>query len=226
MHIQERSYGGKLFRPRPEVYVSDDKNLVIIATPWGPEQVAKDFIDMVSTLMREGETDPDKTAVFLKSDSLDEQENRLRMSIMTVHEDLHDKYNEDTVTAGVEILCLIRNERRVTWFQLGAPFTTLIRHKTVLPIHHPIDLSFDFSTQKTLPPLPKELLGLQNYVHLESGSFRWQKEDRLLLISRSYIPQSLFQNNPQDMDLDQITALLAQDHQDHPFWIATLEIGS
>ncbi len=222
MQLQERSYGGQLFRPRPEVFFSDDRRLCIVATPWGPAQAAKDFIDLVSQQMRDADNDPDKTVVFLKMDSLDLQENRLRMAILSAHEDIRDKYNDDGLSAGLEILCLIKNDKKVTWFQLGAPFTSILRHNTIIPIHHPIDLSFDFSRNKVLPPLPKDLIGLPSHVHLEMGSFRADKDDRLMLISRSYVPHSLFLQEPAQITLESITKTLSEDHQDHPFWVGLL----
>jgi len=223
MQLQERSYGGQLFRPRPEVFVSEDKNLLIIATPWGPAQAAKEFITSVSTQLRDAESDPEKTVAFLKIESLDSQENRLRMAIMSAHEDLRDKYNEDSATAGLEVICLMKNDKKVTWFQVGAPFTSILRDNKILPVHHPLDLSFDFSRNRVLPPLPKELLGMQNHLHLEVGTFRWQHKDKLLLVSRSYVPYDLFKQAPQEMSLDSITKVLSEDNQDHPFWVGILD---
>jgi len=222
MQLDERSYGGQLFRPRPEVHLSDDKRLLIVATPWGPAQVAKDFIELVSNQMREGDNDPEQTVAFLKIDSLDVTENRLRMAIMSAHEDLRDKYNDETVTAGLEVLCLLRTEKKVTWFQLGAPFTSILRGHKIIPVHHPLDLSFDYSRERVLPPLPKELICLQNHVHLEMGSFRLDHQDKILMISRSYVPYNLFQYDPQDMTVDNVTKVLSEDNQDHPFWVGIL----
>lgn len=226
MQLDERSYGGKLFRPRPEVFVSDDKSLMIIATPWGPAQAAKDFIETVSNQLRDTESDPDQTVVFLKVDSLDLKENRLRMAILSAHEDIRDKYNNEEATAGLEVLCLIKNDKKISWFQIGAPFTSLIRTNKLLPIHHPLDLSFDCSTAVTLPPLPKDLIGLQNQIHLEMGSFRWQQQDKMLLISRSYVPHELFKVAPHELSLDNITKTLSEENQEHPFWVGILHLSA
>ena len=73
-----------------------------------------------------------------------------------------------------------------------------------------------------LPPLPKELLGLQNHVHLEMGSFRLDHHDKFLMIARSYVPYNLFKYDPQDMTVDNVTKVLSEDNQDHPFWVGLL----
>jgi hypothetical protein len=224
MQLQERSYGGQLFRPRPEIHISDNNSLVIIATPWGPAEAAKDFIELVTASLRNADSDPDQTVVFLKVDTLSTQENNLRMAIMSAHEDIRDKYNDDVASAGLEVFCLIKNEKKVTWFQMGAPATSLIRENKHIPIHHPLDLSFDFSRTKVLPPLPKDLIGLQNHIHLELGTFRWRHNDKLLLISRSYVPYELFKHEPQELNLDSVTKILSEDNQDHPFWLGILEL--
>lgn len=224
MQLIERSYGGKLFRPRPEVYVSDDQQLLIIATPWGPAITAREFIDIVSTRWRESGSDPDKTANYSIFDSMDADENRLRMAIQAAHEDIKDKYNDEEIVAGLEVLCILRNDRKITWFQVGTPFTSIIRDNKLFPVHHPVDLSFDLSTDKALPPLPKELLGFQNQVNIECGNFRAKKNDKLLFISRSYVPFEFFQMAPSTLDIENVTATLAQENEDHPFWIGILEL--
>jgi hypothetical protein len=144
------------------------------------------------------------------------------MAIMTAHEDIRDKYNDDSASAGLEIFCLIRTEKKVTWFQLGAPFTSILRENKIIPIHHPLDLSFDYSRTRVLPPLPKDLLGLQNFVNLEMGSFRAAHDDRILMISRSYVPHDLFKYAPADMTVENVTKVLSEDNQDHPFWVGIL----
>jgi hypothetical protein len=226
MVINDRSYGGKLFRPTPEIHINDNKTLCIIATPWGAPQAAKDFIDILSNLYLSSLEDMDKTVTVNSTavDFISMEENRLRMAIVSAHEDLQEKYNEDSITAGVEVLCCYREEFRLSWFVIGAPFMALRRGEHLLPLHHPVDLSYDFSTkEKSLPPLPKNLLGLQAHLNLESGNFRLQKDDELLLIARSYVPHELFQIPPADLNIESATLAMAKENESQPFWIATLK---
>ncbi|MCB9073292.1 MAG: hypothetical protein H6623_06690 [Bdellovibrionaceae bacterium] len=224
MKITDRSYGGKIFRPHPEVFINDEQTLFIAATPWGQSAIAKDFIDLVTDYWRDAINDPQKTSVYQSGDVLDAQEHLFKMSILAAHEDIHDKYNDGELLAGLEFVCFLKHNNKLSWFQVGAPTAVLLRNNAMTPLFHPVDFSFDFSTpQETLPPLPKELLGLQKQLQIYTGKIRLQEHDRFLLVSRSYIPSQFFQNQtPESLSLDSATAILAQENQEHPFWIALL----
>lgn len=223
MVIQERSYGGKLFRPTPEIYTSDDQNLLIIASPWGNPQAAREFIEIVSTQYRASVEDLDKTSIGHLSDHFSREENRLRMSMLAAHEDIKEKYNDDTLSAGLEVLCCLKIENKVSWFVVGAPFIALRRGEKLLPLHHPVDLSFDFSKDKTLPPLPKDLLGFQAQLNIEHGSFRREAGDQLLLINRSYVPHDVFTIPVAELNIENATLAMAKENENQPFWIGTLD---
>lgn len=224
MQFTTRPYGGKLFRPLPEVYLTDDQSLIIIATPWGQAQIAKDFITSVTSYWRDSIRASEKISRYIPDDGLTYDEHLFKMAILASHEDLKDKYNDEELTAGLEILCVLKNEKKITWFQVGAPSMILIRENTVIPLYHSVDFSFDFSPQgKPLPPLPKNLLGLQQHVNLGVGGLRLQKNDRFLMVSRSYIPSDFFKKlNPDTITLDTATHLFAKDNEDQPFWLGLL----
>lgn len=224
MQITTRPYGGKLFRPLPEVHISDDQTLVIIATPWGNQDIAKDFINGVTTYWRETTRDTEKTSSYMPDDGLSHTEHLFKMAVLAVHEDLKDKYNEEDLSAGLEVLCLLKNQQKISWFQVGAPSLVLLRDKYMMPIYHPIDFSHDFSTpENTLPPLPKDLLGVQQQVNLAVGGMKWQKGDRFLLVSRSYIPSEFFHKlDCESVTLDSATSLFAKDNENQPFWLGLL----
>jgi hypothetical protein len=224
MQISDRSYGGKIFRPEPEVFISDDRNTLIVATPWGQSAIAKDFIDLVMTYWRDSINDTEKTTIYVPDDGLDDNEHLFKMAILAAHEDLRDKYNDEELTAGLEVLCIHKNQQKISWFQLGAPSLILLREQSMMPLFHPVDFSYDFSTpEETLPPLPKELLGVQKQIQLGSGRLKIHKGDRFLLVSRSYIPSALFQEeSASTVDLDNATKVFATDNESHPFWLALL----
>jgi hypothetical protein len=224
MEFTERSYGGKLFRPRPEVFVSDDKKLFIVATPWGQRRIAEVFINRVTSELQDFSVDPDHTIFSVPSDTLSEKENRLRLVLLALHEDLREEFNSETLNSGLEILCLLREGKKISWFKIGAPFFAIIRGSHLLPLHHPVDLSFDHSTTETLPPLPKQLYGLSQHSSLEHGNWLHTKGDRLLLVARSYVPLQTLQIPPDEMNLESITLSLANENQEHPFWLGLLTL--
>ncbi len=224
MVLSERSYGGKLFRPRPEVFISDDKKLFIMATPWGPRRMAQVFIEKVTSELQDFSVDPDHTVFSLPSDTMSEKESRLRLVLLSLHEDLREEFNSETLSSGLEILCMLKDDKKISWFKIGAPFLAVLRSSQLLPLHHPVDLSFDHSTTETLPPLPKQLYGLSQNISLEHGNMLHKKGDRLLLVSRSYVPFQTFDIQANDMDLENITLSLAQDNAEQPFWLGFLAL--
>ncbi len=224
MDFNERSYGGKLFRPRPEVYISDDKKLFIVATPWGQRRIAQVFVERVTSELQDFSVDPDHTVFSMPSDTLSEKENRLRLVLLSLHEDLREEFNSEALTSGLEILCILKDENKISWFKVGAPFLAVLRATQILPLHHPVDLSFDHSTTETLPPLPKQLYGLSQQSSLEHGNLMHREGDRLLMVARSYVPFSTLLIKPDEMNLDNITLSLANDNEDQPFWLGLLEL--
>jgi hypothetical protein len=224
MELTERSYGGKLFRPRPEVFISDDKKLFIMATPWGPRKMAQAFIDKVTSELQDFSVDPDHTIYSMPSDTMSEKESRLRLVLLSLHEDLREEFNNENLSSGLEILCLLKDGKKISWFKIGAPFLAMLRTNHLLPLHHPLDLSFDHSTTETLPPLPKQLYGLSQNINLEQGSFLHRKGDRLLLVSRSHVPFRTFELPPDEMNLENLTLSLANDNVDQPFWLGLLAL--
>lgn len=226
MQFHERSYGGKLFRPRPEIFLSDDQKILILATPWGPRPMAQAFIEKVQTEMQDSNLDPDRTMIGLPLDTLSEEENRLRLALFSIHEDLRDEYNADSLTAGLEIFCLIKGKKKLSWFQVGGSFLAVQRAQLLYPLRHSLDLSFDHSKTHILPPLPKELYGLSQQVSLNHGSLLYQKKDRLFFIERSYIPSQFFQTPPENLNIEAVTQLMASENPEHPFWIGQLTIAS
>ncbi len=224
MQLDERSYGGQLFRPRPEIFISDDKQLMIIATPWGPRTMAQRFIEKINNELQDLTVDPDRTVFSVPVDTLSDYENRLRLALLTTHEDLREEFNYETLNAGLEILCVLKSEKKISWFQVGAPFLAVVRGDKMLPFHHPLDLSFDHSTDSTLPPLPRELYGLSQQLSLVHGGFMYQPQDRLLLIARSYVPHQLFASRGSEIELEPTTSLLAKENSELPFWIGIVGI--
>ena len=224
MEINERSYGGKLFRPAPVVQSSNDERVLFIVTPWGDPKIAEDFIEMALNHINSAQDDPDKTVVYSQSENLNREENQMQEAILATHSEMNKKYNDDELRAGVEILCLLKSNHKVTWFQVGAPFLSIVRGEKLIPICHPIDLSFDYSQQHTLPPLPKSLIGVQQQVPISIGTLRLHTNDQLLLIARSYVPYELFKIEPSTMNLDTISHALANDNAELPFWAALVQL--
>jgi hypothetical protein len=224
MQLTERSYGGKLFRPRPEIFVSEDKSFLVIATPWGSRRMAQLFIEKIGAEMQNTTADPDLTVVASSVDFLNDKENSLRRALLAAHEDMREEFNSESLSSGLEIFCLLRHQKKVSWYQLGAPFVSILRDHLAVPLHNPLDLSFDHSQQTTLAPLPRQLFGISQQIHIEHGSFLQKPNDRLLLIARSFVPSEVVSLRPEEVSLDHVTELLAKDNAEQPFWLALVNL--
>ena len=66
MPIQERSYGGKLFRPTPETHIEEDGSFGVIATPWGSRGAAKRTIEILTDYILSARHDMEATSPFQK----------------------------------------------------------------------------------------------------------------------------------------------------------------
>lgn len=218
MNIEHRIYGGKFFRPEPVIEKSADGSTLFIATPWGPPEVATEFVESCINHLQSTQEDPDKTLIFTKKKQVTSGFSQVRESILRGHADILKKYNEEELTAGVELLCLYKSNNSIAWLQVGAPFFAILNEASLLPINHPIDLSYDYTKDATLPPLPKALIGIDNAPQIMHGQFLLKEHDRLLLVARSYLPHAVFSTDPQSIDLESLSLTLAQDNEDLPFW--------
>ena len=108
MNINSRSYGGKLFRPTPEVFKRED-GLLVIAMPWGPKDSAKSFIKTVSEYCSTRENDLEVTLPFGVLPSLSPLANRLRTALLIANDQLYSEENNSEYQSGVEALAIWRD---------------------------------------------------------------------------------------------------------------------
>ena len=57
------------------------------------------------------------------------------------------------------------------------------------------------------------------------NSFRARPGDKLVLISHSHLPTSLFSLKEGDITVESMSRHLAQTYPDHAFWLGVLELG-
>lgn len=227
MELQERSYGGKLFRPKPEFHIEPDGSFGVIATPWGARQGAKKVIDIMTDFIQSARQDMEATSPFQKLSSLSPLANNLRVGIMLANDSLYREDNKQEYLTGVEVLVFARSQGELAYAQVGCPHLILARPGMPwIPLSTQNDLSVEWAEGTDLQsPLPQNLIGLHTTSNLNISSLKTKKGDRLVFLSHSLIAHPL-NNTPYDKsDIDGITETLSKNHPDLPFWLGILELG-
>lgn len=226
--LDERPYSGKTYRPRPEIHLDPQTNLLIVATPWGTRAAARKVIDRMTDFLSLAREDKEATSPFQRLSCLSTQANNLRISALLANEDLYRDDNLQEYKSGVELFAAVMEQDEFVWLQAGNPQILLGRKgRNLLPIGSQIDLSFDISEgEALLPPLPSQLLGLDSSLNLNINSFRARPGDRVILLSHSHLPEGLFHVEGADAELDSMSRKLAGAYPDLAFWLGVLTIES
>ena len=227
LKLDERSFSGKTFRPRPEIHVDVQSRLAIVATPWGPRAAAKKAIDRMTEYLALAREDREVTSPFERLSCLSGPANNLRIAAMLANEVLYREENADEYNCGVELFACVIDEGEMVWVQAGNPHILLARPgRALLPLGSQVDLAFDLSEgDSMLPALPSQLLGLDSTLNLNINSFRTRPGDRVLLLSHSHLPEILFTMKEADASLDSISLAVAKTHPEIAFWIGILGLG-
>lgn len=226
MSLSERSYGGKRFRPRPEIHIEPDKRLVIVATPWGPRSAAKKCIQVIQDYFLSKQQDEEATSPFSRMTCLSPLANDLRVAVKLANDALYNEDNKNEYISAVEIFVAALTTEEVVWVQAGYPSVLLDRpQRNLLPLGSFQDLASEHSANReTLPPLPHKFLGLDPSSDFTVESIRPMPHDRMILLARSDLPPSIFQLPREKRSLNDLTSCLAESDAEMPFWLGVLDL--
>lgn len=227
LKLTERPYSGTTFRPRPEIYVDVASGTFIVATPWGPRDAARKVIDRMNDYLALAREDAEATSPFQKLSCLSDQANALRIATLLANEALYREENRNEYRAGVELFAGLIEDDEFVWVQSGNPHILLARPgRTLVPLGSQVDLSYDMSEgNELLPALPSQMVGLDSSINLNINSFRARSGDKIVLVSHSHLPTSLFALKGTDVSVEHLSRHLSQTHPDHAFWLGVLELG-
>lgn len=225
--FSERPFSGQTFRPRPEIHLDAESGTLIVATPWGPRESARKVIGRMNDYLALAREDSEATSPFERISCLSTQANRMRIATLLANEALYRDDNRNEYRSGVELFAGALSSDEFVWLQSGNPQILLSRPgRKLLPLGSQIDLSFDFSEgNELLAGLPSQLLGLDSSLNLSINSFRARPGDKLVLISHSHLPDSVFSLSSDQLSVESISRAVALANPNHAFWVGLLKIG-
>ena len=227
MKFTERAFSAKSFRPRPGCYVSASQKFSAVITPWGQgelstEQVFEELESQYSILSEDAES----TRLSPVLQSLSQAENDIRTAVMSVNQNIYNKVNEEDYSTGFELFALSRQDSVCSFSQIGCPIVLLDRPHQPLCLIGSAPAEAGRQNSKTFSPLPVQLMGLHEDAPLSFTSFPCQKGDRLILLSRAYVPPAWFAVKKDQRKLKHLSKLAVQDNPLMPFWLGLLDLDS
>lgn len=226
MKLVERSYSTKMLRPRPLIHSEDDGSLVVIATSWGQPEHGQRALDEVVKYVSAAKSDVEVTSPFEFLACVPDEVNYVRTALLLANDLLYRGENKMEYFSGVEILAMFRRGNMLAWAQVGNPSIFAQRTgKRLQPLQMGLDLSTEFNTQdKTLPPMPTELLGLEPSCNIQCGHSTLKAGEQVVLLSASSIANSLLTREPGKFDLNIVTQKMIQEDPEAPFWLGLIDL--
>jgi hypothetical protein len=133
--FENRPYSGKTFRPRPEIHLDADSNLLLVATPWGPRSSARKAIDRMLEYFLLAKSDREVTSPFERLTCLSTAANNLRTAALLANEMLYREDNRTEFRTGVELFGASFIDNEFVWLQVGQPQILLARgSERLLPL--------------------------------------------------------------------------------------------
>lgn len=218
--LNERSYGGKRFRPHTHVFYDKSSNLLLCITPWGQSEIVEKISESIKNFITLANEDSELTVPYARKENLQQMGNILRMAVIMASEKIYSQYNSEEYTAAFEIFAAVQDGPQWIYVSCGQPSLVLQRQSLgIIPLSQSVDMNI--LTQKSCinDPLPNQLLGLGQHPPINYGNIRLKKSDKLALISRSFLPNDFFKLSENDFNQDKISNILANDNQEMPFWL-------
>lgn len=224
MKFSERNYGGRIFRPRPQIEFNPDQGYLFVCTSWGAPSGAEKVINNVRDYFLSVRSDNESTSPFDRLTCLSPLANDLRISIKLANDIIFSEQNRAEYQAGFELFGLAVEDGEACWTQIGLPSPFLDRPNSILlPLGNTTDLASEYSqASQSLPPLPGKLLGIESSSDFEMRSMRVQKGESLLLLSRSFLPRGLFDLNYGARNIEDVSKICSVDDPNLPFWTGVL----
>lgn len=223
MKIQDRSYSGKTFRPKPLIHTEDDGSLIVVATAWGQPEHAQRAVEEVVKYVTAAKSDVEVTSPFEFLTCLSDEVNYVRTSILIANDILYRGENRNEYVSGVELLALFKRGPQLAWAQVGCPSLFIQRpHQGLQPLSIGQDMSAEMSAEESLPPLPSQLLGLDPTCYVQCGHTYVTEQDRLVLLASTTVAAGIWVPSHEELQLNSVTQRMIQDGPETPFWLGVV----
>jgi len=233
MTLQERSFMGKIFHPKPKCYLSSNKKLIAVITPWGQEAIdTKEVFEEIENQYSLLSKDKEKTRPFDILTHLTEIENDMRTTIIQVNQNIFNSSNKDEYSIGFELLFGVVSENTFTFIQVGNPLLLIDKpHQDLQSLGVVMDSSLRRHTNTlqqlgAVPPLPYQLLGVYEDISVHSYFIRFHPQDRVIFLSRNNIPSNWFRVKRENRTLDYLSAKAGEINPNLPFWLGILQLSA
>lgn len=226
MNFDHRSYNGDHYQlPKPEVFFDAKEKFLIVATPWGPRAPVRNAISMIAEYYLSSKGDHEITSPFERLTNLSTIANNLRVAALLANEAIYDQVNKHEYHLGLEIFIASYNQSELVWLQVGRPHVCLSRPGlALLPFSMSLDLAAELSSPTApLPPLPSQVFGLDSNPNMFINSFRPQANDKLVLLSRHWLPDNIISLPHHERDVESISKILCAESE-VPFWIGVWDL--
>lgn len=214
MILKERSYSTKLFRPTPKVWISDEQNLIVIASSWGDSDHAQLVIDEVSKYVLAAMSDVEVTSPFEFLPSFSAEVNYLRIGFHIANEVVFRTLNKSEFTAGVEAVAILKRGDVLAWAQVGHPSVYLSKLQGTEPIG--IERSMGAN-------LPGRLIGLDSSCYIQSGSIKIEENDQIVLLAGRTTSPDFYAQSSANLSLEGLTKAVIKTNGDDPFWLGIID---
>jgi len=224
-NFEYRNYSSRTYRPHPIVEFQPQEGWLAVATPWGRKSASEKALNMILEYYKSATADVEVTSPFEHILSLKKEANLIRNGALLANESIYKNDNLEEYTSGSELLVLLYTEGEMHILQVGQPSLYLFRKSLgIQPISNNLDLSMSIGVhRKQLSPLPSKLLGIEKNIDLSVHSFTPLASDKLILLSRSYTPETFYQLKNTHINLDSVTRAISKENTELPFWLGLLD---
>ena len=225
MALQHRSYGGKIFRPKP--FIHEEDHLLVVASCWGPGDQLQGVVEDVVKYVAAAMSDVEVTSHFEYLTCLSDQANYLRIATLLANENIFRAENKSEFIAAYEMTVLIKSKNQLSWAQVGGPHLLIRRSgQMLMPLTAQLDVSSEIGSKTLLAPMPSWLLGLDSTCQVLCGDVRFSDDDQLILASSNHLSKAFFSGRSNEkLSLEQVTKWMIQENPDSPFWLGLMALG-
>jgi hypothetical protein len=217
MIFNQRFFSGQFFLPRPVIDIERKTNTLIVSTPWGSPELAKNSIDTMKQQIGSVSVETQVTQVTRAIEGLSDEGNQLRAAALYTNESIFLHENAKEYVGAVEVSMISVQNQFLSWVQIGAPHILIYNDRGFQPVCYAPDWSWQL---KQKSPLMSKALGIERSCYLNCGSHRFEKQDHIFLISRATLPAQMYLH--ENADLDSLSRILVDSDPDTPFWIGQL----